>query len=77
MVEEAAYQLDIDLSRSYVVGDKLDDVNLGKVMGGHSVMVTSGYGKAQSQLLDRERFHSDVTVVDNLKDAAKFIIGQG
>ncbi len=77
MAEEAAFQLDIDLSRSYVVGDKLDDVNLGKVMGGRSVMVRSGYGKTQCEQLDRERFHRDVAVAENLKEAARIIIGQG
>jgi D-glycero-D-manno-heptose 1,7-bisphosphate phosphatase len=44
MVELAAREHPVDLSRSYVVGDKNSDVELGKNCGLKTVMVLTGYG---------------------------------
>ena len=39
MAENSAGKHNIDLRRSYVIGDKLDDVNLGRVIGAISFLV--------------------------------------
>ncbi len=51
MPEEAARQLGIDLRRSVVVGDKLADLNLGRVIGARSFLVKTGYGAEQFRML--------------------------
>jgi D,D-heptose 1,7-bisphosphate phosphatase len=51
MAEEAARQLDIDLRRSVVVGDKIDDFNLGRVIGARSFLVKTGHGAEQSRMI--------------------------
>jgi histidinol phosphatase-like enzyme len=45
MAEMAARKLNIDLRKSYVVGDKTNDYNLGRVSGMKSFMVRTGQGE--------------------------------
>lgn len=40
----AAAELNIDLSRSYMIGDMLKDVEAGKTAGAKSILVRTGYG---------------------------------
>ena len=47
MVRQAAEQLPIDLSRSYVVGDKTADVGLAKAVGAKAVLVMTGHGESE------------------------------
>lgn len=70
MVEEAAHQLGINLRKSFVIGDKLDDVHLGIACGAASLLVRTGYGKRSEVLLDGRSLYRNVTVVDNLLAAA-------
>ncbi|HUU34563.1 MAG TPA: HAD family hydrolase [Vicinamibacterales bacterium] len=44
MVDDAARDLGIDLVRSWVIGDKWSDVQLGERMGGRSILVRTGWG---------------------------------
>ena len=44
MVEDAARDHGIDLARSWVIGDKWADVQLGQRMGGRSILVRTGWG---------------------------------
>ena len=44
LVRRAAQELDIDLARSYVVGDRLGDLQLAWNVGARGVLVKSGYG---------------------------------
>jgi D-glycero-D-manno-heptose 1,7-bisphosphate phosphatase len=47
MLLEAAAQFDIDLTRSYMVGDKSADVKCGQRVGARTILVLTGYGRAQ------------------------------
>jgi D-glycero-D-manno-heptose 1,7-bisphosphate phosphatase len=44
LVRQAAAAFDIDLARSFVVGDKLSDVDLARGVGARGVLVRTGYG---------------------------------
>ena len=44
LVERAVAELDIDLGRSFVIGDRLGDLELAWRVGARSVLVRSGYG---------------------------------
>jgi len=46
MLQQAALDLDIDLSASYMIGDKLADVEAGINAGCTPIMVLTGYGSA-------------------------------
>ena len=47
MVLEAAADYDIELSRSWFIGDKAIDIECGKRAGTHTILVLTGYGKGQ------------------------------
>jgi len=40
----ASEELDIDLARSYVIGDMLKDIDAGKRVGARGILVRTGYG---------------------------------
>lgn len=47
MIDAALKEHDIDLSKSYTIGDKLIDVQLGAGVGASGVLVKTGYGEGQ------------------------------
>ncbi|HUF48551.1 MAG TPA: HAD family hydrolase [Vicinamibacterales bacterium] len=46
MIEQAIGDLDLDVARSFVIGDKMADVGLGQAAGATSVLVRTGHGEA-------------------------------
>lgn len=69
MLLQAAGELTIDLSSSWMVGDKLADVEAGMAAGCRPILVRTGYGQLESaQLPDR------VPVCDDLAAAARLIL---
>ena len=71
MVLEAAAELNIDLSRSIFVGDKLSDVATGQAAKcGSSILVRTGKGSAEEKLLEIAaiKIRPDY-VADDLEDA--------
>jgi D-glycero-D-manno-heptose 1,7-bisphosphate phosphatase len=72
MVEEAVRDHGIDAARSWVIGDKWLDVQLGQAVGARSILVRTGWGAEQ----ERERpagQHVDA-VCDNLIHAVSVIL---
>lgn len=47
MIRQAQTAFDIDLSRSFVVGDKLADVGLAESVGAQGLLVKTGHGEAE------------------------------
>ena len=45
MLNQAKKEFDIDLSQSYMIGDRTEDIKLGKGVGLQTVLVLTGYGK--------------------------------
>jgi histidinol-phosphate phosphatase family protein len=45
LVESAARELDLDLARSFVIGDRADDVLLGERWTAGGILVLTGYGR--------------------------------
>ncbi len=74
MAEKAAQDLGVHLRRTYVIGDKIDDFNLGRVIGAHSLLVRTGYGKQQEQQLKLYGITNRTMIVfDDLLSAVKKI----
>lgn len=69
MLLQAARELEIDLSRSWMVGDKLVDVQAGQAAGCRAVLVRTGYGRQESAGLP-----ADVPVCDDLAAAVDLIL---
>ena len=72
MAETAAIDHNLDLNRSIVVGDKLDDYRLGQVIGGRSALVLTGYGKRQME--QSGGAVDEKTVFNNLLEAVQAIV---
>jgi D-glycero-D-manno-heptose 1,7-bisphosphate phosphatase len=45
MLQAGAREFDIDLSRSFVVGDRDVDIQVGKAVGAYAILVLTGYGR--------------------------------
>ncbi|HTP78866.1 MAG TPA: D-glycero-beta-D-manno-heptose 1,7-bisphosphate 7-phosphatase [Bacteroidota bacterium] len=71
MLLRARDKFDLDLSKSYVVGDRLVDMQTGNNAHSRSVLVLTGYGEREKDecLLKAEVDH----VADNIGDAWEFI----
>jgi D-glycero-D-manno-heptose 1,7-bisphosphate phosphatase len=73
MLLRAGKDMQIDLNRSYVVGDKYVDIELGHRVGATSILVLTGYGREE-----RERYKAKPQqphfVVENLMEAVDGIL---
>ena len=49
MIDEAAADLDLDPARSFVVGDKWIDVQLGRAVGARAILVRTGCGAEEER----------------------------
>ena len=70
MIEQAATEFEIDLANSWMVGDKLLDVQLGFNAGIRTAMVRTGYGTAHGAILERE---PDI-IAETLLEVVAFIL---
>jgi D-glycero-D-manno-heptose 1,7-bisphosphate phosphatase len=72
MVMEAKAKYNIDLSKSYIIGDSYTDIKCGINAGTKTILVKTGYGTiAYKKCLD-EKLKIDF-IADNLFEAVKFI----
>jgi D-glycero-D-manno-heptose 1,7-bisphosphate phosphatase len=71
MVEQAAADLDLDVARSFVIGDKWLDIELAKNAGARGILVRTGYGGLEGQAPPGVE---PLAVVDTLLDAAHEIL---
>jgi D-glycero-D-manno-heptose 1,7-bisphosphate phosphatase len=69
MIEKAAVDFQIDPARSYLVGDKMSDIEAGQAAGCRSFLVRTGYGGRDAEVVP-----DDVSIVDDLPAAARAIL---
>ena len=72
---QAAQDMDIDVSQSWMIGDNLADIRAGKGAGVRTILL----GKMKCELcrlMDEEDARPD-TIASNLKEATQFILKQG
>jgi D-glycero-D-manno-heptose 1,7-bisphosphate phosphatase len=74
MVLQAARDLDIDLSRSYLVGDAVSDMQAAVAAGSQPVLVRTGRGVKQAMGLAVHGLHH-VPVAADLLEAVDWILG--
>lgn len=76
LLERAEGDLELDLSRSVMVGDKLLDAETGRRAGARGLLVRTGYGRDEEQrLLGGGAEWLPDAVVDDLRGAAGWILG--
>ena len=72
MLRRAAAELDIDLARSTVVGDRWHDIEAGRRAGTRTVLVRTGYGRTEEHR-PRSGVAADA-ITDNLIEAVSWIL---
>lgn len=72
LIRRAAEALDIDVTRSVMVGDKWSDIGLARAAGTRAVLVRTGYGRSQ-EAAPLPGLDADATV-DTLMDAVSWIL---
>lgn len=76
MIRKARESFDIDMSRSYMIGDHFTDLEMARNCGLKSIMVKTGYGLGEVDYILPRLDHKPVYVADDLLDAVRWIIGQ-
>ena len=69
MLLQAAADFSLDLPASFIIGDKLADVQAGLNAGCRPILVRTGYG-----VVEAARLPADVPVYDDLLEAVKAIV---
>jgi D-glycero-D-manno-heptose 1,7-bisphosphate phosphatase len=69
LIHEACRDFSIDLSRSWLVGDKASDIQAGLAAGVKSILVLTGYGNN-----DRALLGDDAIFVTDVAAASRYII---
>jgi len=75
MARQAAERFDLDLAKSFVVGDKASDMGLAKSVGARGALVRTGYGDFELQQHHGEMPGADFIAAD-LMGAATWILEQ-
>jgi D-glycero-D-manno-heptose 1,7-bisphosphate phosphatase len=73
LILQAARELHIDLSRSYLVGDRYKDIQTGANAGVKGIFVLTGYGRGEYENFARTWEIRPVQVAGDLLDAAVWI----
>jgi len=69
MIEAAAAEHGIDVAASYLVGDKVSDIEAGRRAGATTILVRTGYGR------EHERAAGADFAVDDISEAVEVILG--
>lgn len=70
---QAATDLDIDLKRSYVVGDRYLDIELAHNVGANGILVLTGYGQGELRYVGPKQKCKPVFIARDLLDAVQWI----
>jgi D-glycero-D-manno-heptose 1,7-bisphosphate phosphatase len=72
MLRQAAKELQLDLARSWLVGDAVSDLQTARAAGARGILVRTGRGADCEAKLSAE-WRDDYTVVEDLSAAVRFI----
>lgn len=76
MIERAKSEYDLDLSSSFIVGDTINDLETGYIVGCKTALVLTGYGERELNNQDSWNVQPDF-IAQDLLDAVMWIIGEG
>ncbi|RMF98309.1 MAG: HAD-IIIA family hydrolase [Candidatus Schekmanbacteria bacterium] len=75
MLQKAAKDFNLDLSQSFVIGDKISDVELAKKVKAKSVVVKTGYGEGEICTDKMQKINPDF-IADDIYDAVEWILSE-
>jgi len=73
---KAASDLDIALARSYLIGDKISDVQMARSVGAKGILVLTGYGRGEVENFSKEWGDAEKPdyIAEDLFDAVEWIL---
>jgi D-glycero-D-manno-heptose 1,7-bisphosphate phosphatase len=74
MLRLASTELEIDLSHSYVIGDKLTDIEPAYKVGAKGILVLTGYGKEQMESLNERSKKQPHYIARDILEAVNWIL---
>jgi len=74
LLRRAAEELDLDLSRCWMVGDRYSDVELARNAGVRSAFVLTGYGRGELEFQSEGWKQRPDLIAENLLEAVKLIV---
>jgi D-glycero-D-manno-heptose 1,7-bisphosphate phosphatase len=74
LIRRAAAEFDVDLARSWMVGDRYGDILMARNAGVRAAFVLSGYGRGEWEYQRHTWPHEPDIVAENLLDAVQRII---
>jgi D-glycero-D-manno-heptose 1,7-bisphosphate phosphatase len=74
LLQQAAHEFALDLKRSYLVGDKLSDMDCAGRAGATGILVLTGYGAAECRRIDRTAGVNPAFIAADLLEAARWIL---
>ncbi|HEY3025816.1 MAG TPA: HAD family hydrolase [Pyrinomonadaceae bacterium] len=77
LIHRAASEFDIEIAESWMVGDRLGDVELGRNAGTHSALVMTGYGRGEWEHQRGSWTVEPDLVAEDLLEAVQEITAEG
>ena len=74
LLDPAAIEHGIDLTKSYVVGDRWSDLKAAANVGAKGILVLTGYGKGDYKYIGPKQTISPEYVAENLSSAVDWIL---
>lgn len=74
LIEKARKDLNIDMSRSYVIGDTCSDLEMGQNAGIPGVLVKTGYGLGELKYVLPQKRVCPAYIAEDLLDAVHYIV---
>jgi D-glycero-D-manno-heptose 1,7-bisphosphate phosphatase len=74
LIEQACEAFDIDLKRSYVVGDMYNDMELAHRAGLTGILVKTGYGLGEIEYILPRKTAKPAHIAEDLLDAVRWIL---
>lgn len=72
MLKQAEAEFNIDLKKSFIIGDRIIDIQTAHAAGAKSILVLTGYGKNQIEIVKSQNIYVDY-IAENLHDAIQFV----
>ena len=72
MIKKAAKDHNIDLNNSFLIGDKLSDIEAGLNAGCYNILVKTGYGEEEIKKISKFSIQPNY-ITENISDAANWI----
>ncbi len=76
LLTQAAKELHLDLTASFMVGDRWSDLTCGHAVGATSLLVRTGYGRGDELYIGPDQAIQPAAIVDDLVAAVDWIISK-